>query len=123
MTTNPISVYTTDDQEKVADTVRRYDVMALPVVDKENRLVGIITADDVMDVIEEENTEDFEKMAGLMPSEEEYLKTSPFRLALNRIPWLLIMAAVALFTGMIIKPVPVPPHPRKNARCGTRFLL
>lgn len=103
MTTNPISVYTTDDQEKVADTVRRYDVMALPVVDKENRLVGIITADDVMDVIEEENTEDFEKMAGLMPSEEEYLKTSPFRLALNRIPWLLIMAAVALFTGMIIK--------------------
>ncbi len=103
MDVNPISVYTTDDQEKVADTVRHYDVMAIPVVDKENRLVGIITADDVMDVIEEENTEDFEKMAGLMPSEDEYLKTSPFRLALNRIPWLLIMAAVAIFTGMIIK--------------------
>ena len=103
MVRNPVSVYTTDDQEKVADTVRHYDLMALPVVDKENRLVGIITADDVMDVIEEENTEDFEKMAGLMPSEDEYLKTSPFRLALNRIPWLLIMAAVAIFTGMIIK--------------------
>ena len=103
MDRNPVSVYTTDDQEKVADTVRHYDVMAIPVVDKENRLVGIITADDVMDVIEEENTEDFEKMAGLMPSEDEYLKTSPFRLALNRIPWLLIMAAVAILTGMIIK--------------------
>ena len=103
MVRNPVSVFTTDDQEKVADTVRRYDLMALPVVDKENRLVGIITADDVMDVIEEENTEDFEKMAGLMPSEDEYLKTSPFRLALNRIPWLLIMAAVAILTGMIIR--------------------
>ncbi|MBQ4074418.1 MAG: magnesium transporter [Clostridia bacterium] len=103
MQRNPVSVFTTDDQEKVADTVRRYDLMAIPVVDKESRLVGIITADDVMDVIEEENTEDFEKMAGLTPSEDEYLKTSPFRLALNRIPWLLIMSAVAIFTGMIIK--------------------
>ena len=103
MVRNPVSVFTTDDQEKVADTVRRYDLMALPVVVKVNRLVGIITADDVMDVIEEENTEDFEKMAGLMPSEDEYLKTSPFRLALNRIPWLLIMAAVAILTGMIIR--------------------
>jgi len=103
MQSNPISVYTTDDQEIVADTVRRYDLMAIPVVDKENRLVGIITADDVMDVIEEENTEDFEKMAGLTPSEDEYLKTSPFRLALNRIPWLLIMAGVAILTGLIIQ--------------------
>lgn len=103
MDRNPVFVHTTDDQEKVADTVRHYDVMAIPVVDMEKRLVGIITADDVMDVIEEENTEDFEKMAGLMPSEDEYLKTSAFRLALNRIPWLLIMAAVAVFTGMIIK--------------------
>ena len=103
MQRNPVSVYTTDDQEIVADTVRRYDLLAIPVVDKESRLVGIITADDVMDVIEEENTEDFEKMAGLTPSEDEYLKTSPFRLALNRIPWLMIMAAVAIFTGMIIK--------------------
>lgn len=103
MDANPVSVCTTDDQEKVAETVRHYDLMAIPVVDKESRLVGIITADDVMDVIEDENTEDFEKMAGLMPSEDKYLKTSPFRLALNRIPWLLIMAAAAIFTGMIIQ--------------------
>ena len=103
MNKNPVSVCTTDDQEKVADTVRRYDVMAIPVVDKENRLVGIITADDVMDVIEDENTEDIEKMAALTPSEDEYLRTSPFRLFLNRIPWLLLLAVVAIFTGMIIE--------------------
>ena len=99
---NPVFVHTTDDQEDVADLARRYDLMAIPVVDKEDRMVGIITADDLMDVIEEENTEDFEKMAALTPSEDEYLKTSPFRLALNRVPWLLIMAAIAIFTGMII---------------------
>ena len=100
--TNLISVRTLDDQEKVAETVREYDLMTLPVVDNENRLVGIITADDVMDVIEEENTEDFEKMAALTPSEEEYLKTSPWQLAKNRMPWLLLLATVAIFTGMII---------------------
>ena len=76
--------------------------MAIPVVDKEDRLVGIITADDIMDVIEEETTEDFEKMAALTPSDDEYLKTSPFKLALNRIPWLLVMAIIAIFTGLII---------------------
>ena len=102
MDRNAVSVYTTDDQEKVAELVRRYDLMAIPVVDKEERLVGIITADDIMDVIEEETTEDFEKMAALTPSEDEYLKTSPFKLALNRIPWLLLMAVIAIFTGMII---------------------
>ena len=102
MNNHPISVQTLDDQEKVADTVREYDLMSIPVVDQENRLVGIITVDDIMDVIEDENTEDFEKMAALTPSEDEYLKTSPFKLALNRIPWLLIMATVAIFTGMII---------------------
>lgn len=102
MDQNPVSVCTTDDQEKVADVVRHYDLMAIPVVDKENRLVGIITADDIMDVIEEENTEDFEKMAALTPSEDEYLKTSPLKLALNRIPWLLLLSIVAIFTGMII---------------------
>ena len=102
MDRNVVSVCTTDDQEKVADVVRRYDLMAIPVVDKEDRLVGIITADDVMDVIEEETTEDFEKMAALTPSDDEYLKTSPFKLALNRIPWLLLMAVIAIFTGMII---------------------
>lgn len=102
MDQNPVSVCTTDDQEKVADVVRHYDLMAIPVVDKESRLVGIITADDIMDVIEDENTEDFEKMAALTPSEDEYLKTSPLKLALNRIPWLLLLSVVAIFTGMII---------------------
>lgn len=102
MDQNPVFVHTLDDQEQVAEVVRRYDLMAIPVVDKEERLVGIITADDIMDVIEEETTEDFEKMAALTPSEDEYLKTSPFKLALNRIPWLLLMAVIAIFTGMII---------------------
>ncbi|MBR1584623.1 MAG: magnesium transporter [Clostridia bacterium] len=99
---HPVSVCTTDDQEKVAELVRRYDLYAIPVVDKEDRLVGIITADDIMDVIEEETTEDFEKMAALTPSDDEYLKTSVFQLAMNRIPWLLLMAVIAIFTGMII---------------------
>ncbi len=102
MNTNIISVKTLDDQEKVAETVREYDLMTIPVVDNENRLVGIITADDVMDVIEEENTEDFEKMAALTPAEDEYLKMTPFQLAKNRLPWLLLLATVAIFTGMII---------------------
>ena len=102
MDRHPVFVQTLDDQEKVAEVVRHYDLMAIPVVDKEERLVGIITADDIMDVIEEETTEDFEKMAALTPSEDEYLKTSPFKLALNRIPWLLLMAVIAIFTGMII---------------------
>ena len=102
MDRNVVSVCTTDDQEQVAELVRRYDLLAIPVVDKEERLVGIITADDIMDVIEEETTEDFEKMAALTPSDDEYLKTSPFKLALNRIPWLLLMAVIAIFTGMII---------------------
>ena len=99
---NPVSVQTTDDQEKVAEMVRHYDLMAIAVVDKEDRLVGIITADDVMDVIEEENTEDFEVMAALTPSDDEYIKTPVVKLAANRIPWLLLMAVVAIFTGWII---------------------
>ena len=102
MERNPVSVCTTDDQEKVAELVRRYDLYAIPVVDKEDRLVGIITADDIMDVIEEETTEDFEKMAALTPSDDEYLKTAPLKLAANRIPWLLVMAIIAIFTGLII---------------------
>lgn len=103
MEQNPVFVHTGDDQEQVADLVRHYDLLAIPVVDKEERLVGIITADDVMDVIEEENTEDFEKMAALTPSEEEYLKTPVLRMAGNRIPWLLLLAILAIFTGMIIQ--------------------
>lgn len=102
MDDNFISVNTLDDQETVADTVRKYDVLSIPVVDNENRLVGIITADDIMDVIEEENTEDFELMGALIPAEDEYLKTPVFTLAKNRIPWLLILMISAVFTGQII---------------------
>ena len=102
MDTGVIAVSTMDDQETVADTVRKYDLMSIPVVDTEKRLVGIITVDDIVDVIEEENTEDFEKMAALVPSDSEYLKTSPIKLALNRIPWLLILMISAMFTGGII---------------------
>ncbi|MEA5067261.1 MAG: magnesium transporter, partial [Eubacteriales bacterium] len=91
MDTGVISVHTLDDQETVADTVRKYDFMSIPVVDQEQRLVGIITVDDIMDVIEEENTEDFEKMGALIPSEDEYMKTDIWGLARNRIPWLLIL--------------------------------
>ena len=102
MATNFISVKTLDDQEVVADTVRKYDLMSIPVVDNENRLVGIVTADDIMDVIEEENTEDFEKMAAMTPSEDEYLKNSVLTLVKNRFPWLLILMVSAMFTGLII---------------------
>ena len=102
MDTGVISVHTLDDQETVADTVRKYDFMSIPVVDQEQRLVGIITVDDIMDVIEEENTEDFEKMGALIPSEDEYMKTGVRTLARNRIPWLLILMISATFTGMII---------------------
>ncbi len=102
MNTQVISVLTTDDQEVVADTVRKYDLLSIPVVDHEDRLVGIITVDDIVDVIEEENTEDFEKMAAMLPSDDEYLKTSVFKLAKNRLPWLLILMISATFTGMII---------------------
>ena len=102
MDDHPVFVRTLDDQEKVAEAVREYDLMTIPVVDTEERMVGIITVDDVMDVIEDENTEDFEKMAALTPSDDQYLKTSPWKLALNRIPWLLILATIGIFTGMII---------------------
>nr|WP_256372070.1 magnesium transporter [Maliibacterium massiliense] len=103
MDDNVISVHTLDDQEQVADIVRKYDLMAVPVVDAEQRLVGIITVDDVVDVIEEENTEDFEKMAAMMPSEDTYLKTGVMQLAKNRIVWLLILMISATFTGKIIQ--------------------
>ena len=98
-----ISVNTLDDREYVADIVSKYDLLSVPVVDNENRLVGIITIDDVVDVIEEEVTEDFEKMAAMAPSDEEYLKTGVFKLARNRIIWLLILMISGTFTGMIIE--------------------
>ena len=102
MNTQVISVRTTDDQELVADTVRKYDLLSIPVVDHENRMVGIVTVDDIVDVIEEENTEDFEKMAAMLTSDYTYLKTSVLTLAKNRLPWLLILMISALFTGQII---------------------
>ena len=97
-----ISVTTLDDQEVVADTVRKYHLLSIPVVDGEGRMVGIITSDDIMDVIEEENTEDFEKMSGLAPAEEPYFKTPLLTLAGNRLPWLLILMFTSIISGAII---------------------
>lgn len=98
-----ICVNTLDDQENVADIARKYDLLSVPVVDNESRLVGIITIDDIVDVIEDENTEDFEKMAMLHPSDDNYLKTGVFKLAKNRILWLLVLMVSATFTGKIIE--------------------
>ncbi|WIV13353.1 magnesium transporter [Proteiniborus sp. MB09-C3] len=103
MDENVIYVHTLEDQEYVADTFRKYDFTSMPVVDNENRLVGIITIDDIVDIIEQENTEDFQKMAAMAPSEEEYLKTGVFSLAKHRIMWLLVLMISATFTGNIIK--------------------
>lgn len=98
-----VSVSTSDDQEYVADLARKYDLLSIPVVDSENRLVGIVTIDDIVDIIEEENTEDFEKMALLVPNEDTYLRTSVITLAKNRIVWLMILMISATFTGIIIE--------------------
>jgi len=102
MITNLISVTTHTDQEEVARMLAKYDFLALPVVDGENRMVGIVTFDDAMDVIEEETTEDMEIMGGMTPSEKLYLKSSVFELFRNRIPWLLLLMISATFTGLII---------------------
>ncbi|MBQ3162275.1 MAG: magnesium transporter [Oscillospiraceae bacterium] len=101
METNVISVNTHDDQEHVARTMSKYDFAAMPVVDNENRLVGIVTFDDAMDVLQEENTEDFAKMAAVMPAEDSYFKTSVWQHAKSRIPWLLVLMLSAALTGMI----------------------
>lgn len=102
MDTNVIFVHTLDDQEYVADTFKKYDFTAMPVVDNENRLVGIITIDDIVDIIEQETTEDIQKMAAMAPSEEEYIKTGVFSLAKQRVIWLLFLMISAAFTGKII---------------------
>jgi magnesium transporter len=102
MDTGIVFAYTTDDQEAVAALFKKYDLLAMPVVDKEKRLVGIITIDDIVEVIEEENTEDFEKMNALNPSDEPYLKTSIIKLARNRILWLMVLMLSATVTGGII---------------------
>ena len=102
METNVLSVSTHEDKEDVAQMFSKYDLTALPVVDAENRLVGIITVDDAMDVIEEETTEDFEKMAAILPSDKPYLKTGVFETVRSRIPWLMLLMLSATFTGIII---------------------
>ena len=102
MITNLISVTTHTDQEEVAKMFSKYNFLALPVVDGENRMVGIVTFDDAMDVIEEEVTEDIELMGGILPSEKTYLKSSVLELFKNRIPWLLLLMLSSTFTGLII---------------------
>ena len=98
-----IAVQTTDDQEDVALKFQKYGFTALPVVDNTNRLVGIITVDDIMWIIEQEATEDFQLMAGTRPDEEDYSKTSPWNLAKNRIPWLMFLMISATFTSTILR--------------------
>ena len=102
MSENVISVHTLDDQEHVAQLFTNYDFLALPVVDKEQRLVGIVTIDDAIDVIREEATEDFEKMAAVLPSDKPYMKTSVWGIYKKRVPWLLILMLSATFTSTII---------------------
>ena len=102
MDTNVISVHTKDDKEVVATTLAKYDLLAIPVVDGENRIVGIVTVDDAMDVLQEENTEDIEKMAAIVPTDKPYFKTGVIETFLKRIPWLLLLMISATFTGMII---------------------
>ena len=102
METNIISVNTHTDQEEVAQMFSHYNFLAFPVVDAEYRMVGIVTFDDAMDVMEDEATEDIEKMGGMLPSERSYLRSSVFELFKNRIFWLLFLMVSSTFTGMII---------------------
>ena len=102
MLTNMISVTTHTDQEEVARMLSKYNFLALPVVDGENRMVGIVTFDDAMDIMEDEATEDMELMGGMTPSEKTYLRSTAFDLFRNRIPWLMLLMVSATFTGLII---------------------
>lgn len=103
MDTNYVYVQTTDDQEDVANMFIKYGYIAMPVVDKEHRLVGIVTVDDILSIIEEENEEDFAKMNALSPSDDTYMESSVFELAKKRIYWLLFLMVSATFTGIIIR--------------------
>lgn len=100
---NVISVNTLMDQEEVAKQFKKYDFTSMPVVDNENRLVGIITIDDIVDIMEEEATEDIEKMAAIVPSDKPYMRTGVFETWKKRIPWLLLLMVSATFTGGIIR--------------------
>ncbi len=102
MDENVISVSTMTDQEEVATMLSKYNFLALPVVDTDGRMVGIVTFDDAMDVLVEETTEDIEKMAGMLPSEKAYLRSTPWDLFKHRIPWLALLMISATFTGLII---------------------
>lgn len=102
MDTNVIFTHTTDDQEDVASLISDYDLLAVPVVDKEDRLVGIITVDDVIDVINEENTEDMERMAGILPSDTPYARAPVLSIWKNRMPWLLFLMLSATMTQMVM---------------------
>ena len=102
MLKNMIYVNTQTDQEEVAQMLSKYNFLALPVVDGEGRMVGIVTFDDAMDVLEEEATEDMELMSGMTPSEKPYLRSTTFELFKNRIPWLMLLMVSATFTGMIM---------------------
>lgn len=103
MDTDIMSVETLTDQEEVAKIIKDYDLTSIPVVDSEKKLVGIITIDDIIDIIEEETTEDIEKMAAIVPTEKSYLKLATFDLWKSRIPWLLLLMISATFTGKIIQ--------------------
>lgn len=102
METDILCANTLDHQEEVVDMIRKYDMLALPIVDKENRLVGIVTVDDAIDVIEEEATEDIEKMAAIVPGDKPYMRSGVFEIWKTRIPWLLLLMLSATFTGQII---------------------
>ncbi len=102
MIEDPVSVHTDDDKEDVMKAMTRYDFLAMPVVDKEGRLVGIVTIDDAMDVMQDEDTEDIEKMAAIVPSDKPYFKTGVFETWRSRIPWLMLLMVSATFTSRIL---------------------
>lgn len=102
METDILCANTLDPQEEVVAMIQKYDMLALPIVDKENRLVGIVTVDDALDVIEEEATEDIEKMAAIVPGDKPYMRSGVFEIWKTRIPWLLLLMLSATFTGQII---------------------
>lgn len=102
MESNLITVTTHTDQEEVARTMSKYNLLAIPVVDGDNRMVGIVTFDDAMDVMEDEVTEDMEIMAGMTPSDKTYLRSTPIELFRHRIPWLSLLLISATFTGLIL---------------------
>jgi magnesium transporter len=103
MNENVFYVHTTDDQEKAVQVVQKYDILAVPVVDNEDRLVGIVTVDDVLDVVQEEVTEDFQRMAGIQTTEEEYFRVGFSKRIVNRVSWLVILVIAATISQTILK--------------------